>query len=523
MLKVVIADDEARILSLIRLLPDWDALGMEVAGTAGNGLEALALIERERPDILITDIRMPGCQGLELIERARRAVPDIEIIIISGYAHFEYAQTAIKLGVGDYLLKPIKKDELTSTLAKLAQRCHAKHPSAPGAEPEGEGRARAALGEKLVREAISDRLFPASAEALRQTYGFGMPDGAYRAFVLKLDYRDLGREPLEIIHGKARELLTPLAALSDVQLACAHDEDRLTGVVCAPPDAQANVRRMLRQALNQLEAQKGLLGPVSFSLSLSEADVSPVQIPALVRQADQLIDERLLEGTGRLLEGAAAASGLRDARLLERYGHEIEKALSTLDTNLAVDCTNALAREAMGFPGVRGYELTELVRSAGSLFALRLGLEGGEEAAFAREAGLSSRADELFDCLIRFEKKHMEAEDVRRRSEALRSIRIAKQYVQEHYSQSITLEDVCAATGFSVSYFSALFKKESGEGFSKYLTGVRMEHAKELLQESNLPVSEVCAQVGYSNLKHFTQTFKKYTNLSPAQYRNLYG
>ena len=82
---------------------------------------------------------------------------------------------------------------------------------------------------------------------------------------------------------------------------------------------------------------------------------------------------------------------------------------------------------------------------------------------------------------------------------------------------------VCAATGFSVSYFSALFKKESGEGFSKYLTGVRMEHAKELLQESNLPVSEICARVGYNDLKHFTQTFKKYTNLSPAQYRKLYG
>ena len=523
MLKVVIADDEARILSLIRLLPDWDALGMEVVGAAGNGLEALALIERERPDILVTDIRMPGCQGLELIERARRAVPDIEIIIISGYAHFEYAQTAIKLGVGDYLLKPIKKDELTATLSKLAQRCRAKHPSASGAAPDGEGRAKAALGEKLVREAASGRVFPASAEELVRTYGFGMPEGTYRAFVLKLDYRGLGREPLEIIHGKVRELFAPLMALPDAQLACAHEEDRLTGVVCAPPDVQANVRRALRQALNQLEAQKGLLGPVSFSLSLSEAGASPEQIPALVRQAGQLIDERLLEGTGRLLEGASTPSGLRDARLLERYGHEIEKALSTLDTGLAVDCTNVLAREAMCFPGVRGHELTELVRSAGSLFALRLGLDGGEEAAFAREASLSSRADELFDCLIRFEKKHMEAEDIRRRSEALRPIRIAKQYVQEHYSESITLEDVCAATGFSVSYFSALFKKESGEGFSKYLTGVRMERAKELLQESSLPVSEVCAQVGYSDLKHFTQTFKKYTSLSPAQYRKLYG
>ena len=157
------------------------------------------------------------------------------------------------------------------------------------------------------------------------------------------------------------------------------------------------MRRALRQVLNQLEAQKGLLGPVSFSLSLSEAASSPARLPALVRQAGQLIDERLLEGTGRLLEGMAAPSGLRDARLLERYGHEIEKALSTLDTGLAVDCTNALAHEAMEFPGVRGYELTELVRSAGSLFALRLGLDGREEAAFAHEAGLSSRADELFD------------------------------------------------------------------------------------------------------------------------------
>ena len=153
-LKVVIADDEARILSLIRLLPDWDALGIEVAGTAGNGLEALALIERERPDILITDIRMPGCQGLELIERARRTVPDIEIIIISGYAHFEYAQTAIKLGVGDYLLKPIKKDELTATLSKLAQRCYAKHPGDPAAAHDGVGRARAALRGKRGRAAV---------------------------------------------------------------------------------------------------------------------------------------------------------------------------------------------------------------------------------------------------------------------------------------------------------------------------------------------------------------------------------
>ena len=109
MLKVIIADDEERVCRLVQVLADWDALGMEVAGTASNGLEALELVKQVRPDILITDIRMPGCYGLELIQHAKESLPQLEIVIISGYAHFEYAQSALKHGVGDYLLKPIQR------------------------------------------------------------------------------------------------------------------------------------------------------------------------------------------------------------------------------------------------------------------------------------------------------------------------------------------------------------------------------------------------------------------------------
>ena len=118
MLKVIIADDEERVCRLVQVLADWEALGMEVAGTASNGLEALELVKKIRPDILITDIRMPGCYGLELIQHAKEELPQLEIVIISGYAHFEYAQSAIKHGVGDYLLKPIQKQELMATLKK---------------------------------------------------------------------------------------------------------------------------------------------------------------------------------------------------------------------------------------------------------------------------------------------------------------------------------------------------------------------------------------------------------------------
>ena len=110
-----------------------------------------------------------------------------------------------------------------------------------------------------------------------------------------------------------------------------------------------------------------------------------------------------------------------------------------------------------------------------------------------------------------------------RRNEASRPIRMAKQYVMQHFQEPITLEAVCEAAGFSASYFSSLFKKETGEGFAKYLTRVRMEEAKTLLRETNLPVAEICERVGYSDRKHFTHTFHRATGLNPAEYRKMYG
>ncbi|MDD3214942.1 MAG: response regulator, partial [Eubacteriales bacterium] len=106
MLRVLIADDEERICQLIIALGEWTRLELEVVGTAENGPAALELVRTLTPDILITDIRMPGCDGLKLVEEAHKLIPELEVIVISGYAQFDYAQTAIRFGVGEYLLKP---------------------------------------------------------------------------------------------------------------------------------------------------------------------------------------------------------------------------------------------------------------------------------------------------------------------------------------------------------------------------------------------------------------------------------
>ena len=122
MLKVVLADDENKILLLLQKLIDWKGLGYEIVGTANDGLRALELVREKRPHLLITDVRMPGCSGIELIQRAKELQPDLHFIIISGYRKFEYAQNALKYGVEDYLLKPLKQEELTGILLRLSDK-----------------------------------------------------------------------------------------------------------------------------------------------------------------------------------------------------------------------------------------------------------------------------------------------------------------------------------------------------------------------------------------------------------------
>ena len=125
MLKVLIADDEIKVSKLIQCLVQWDELGMEVIGTVNDGVKAYEMILEKQPDIVITDIRMPGMDGIELVEKVLGRVGSdrkVFFVIISGYSQFEYAQQAVKLGVEDYLLKPIKKKELEAVLHKILSK-----------------------------------------------------------------------------------------------------------------------------------------------------------------------------------------------------------------------------------------------------------------------------------------------------------------------------------------------------------------------------------------------------------------
>lgn len=153
MLKVVVIEDEELVRRGIVMAVDWASVDCEVVGEASNGEAGLELIARERPDIVVTDIRMPRMDGLEMLRRLREEGCGASVILLTAYSDFTYAQSALKLGAVDYLLKPFHDGELEETIARIRSRAQAAAPAAPAAPvlPEGQGPEKS----KYVREALA--------------------------------------------------------------------------------------------------------------------------------------------------------------------------------------------------------------------------------------------------------------------------------------------------------------------------------------------------------------------------------
>lgn len=532
-LKVVIVDDEERICQLIQALVNWDELGMQIAGMAHNGIEACDVVRKVNPDILITDIRMPGCSGLDLIEKVKSSCPDLEIIVISGYAHFEYAQQAIKFGVGHYLLKPINKAELAETLEKLKSKIRQKRESERDKEVLIQ---RAQKNENYMRSEFVLALFDGNfakaqdkltEEMLEETYHIILKPGVVQAFCLKMDCEEntLGEPSVDVLMEKAKEILE-----RNLKDKCLELEMEIRGFYCLgfvnyETRHQDEIRRVLKNSLSQIEVQKALFKQVDFSMSLGSPSKKIQDLPHSSEEAQKLIYQRLVKGSGRLLEHMGEENSMQGEKMLDKYLREITHAAETLSIDLADQAVEYLQEKVRAVRNPRGCEIQELVYCAADIFGACVQMQ--ERAVqlekFRKQCEQCSSIEKLFDCLKRFQREQIEMIIESRENERVRPVRKAKEYIQSHYGEPLTLEEVSEEVGLSPNYFSVLFKKTQGEGFARYLINVRIEQAKVLLRETNYPIVEICHRVGYNDLKHFTQTFEKVTEIKPSTYRKLYG
>lgn len=529
MLKVVIADDEEHICRLINALVDWEAMGMEVLDFASNGLEAIELVNRWNPDLLITDIRMPGCDGIELIKHVKTANPTMEVVIISGHAEFSYAQIAMKYSVGNYLLKPINKTELNQTLLNLGTKIRERQNSETGLQQliEQNQQTKQQMKTNLIQHLQEGILEEPTEAMLREGCGLQIYGGVYQTFCLKLDYdyKEFKENELTIALEKANHIIQ--ANLGNVCTELVFDMKTVYGygIVFYEHKKADTVKRVMRDCLNQLIMQKSILGEVFFTIAMSEVKSDTKKLALSLEETRLLIQERLISGTERLIDTMPREKSEISNKALEKYIRMISHSIQMHSEDEAVLAVEELKREVQRLSYPRGVEVLELVLSAGTALLMQVNYKNQKQAneTFQEYCELCGTVEKLFHALYVLESSIIQEIERERENDVLRPVRLAKQYIRNHYNEQITLEEVSDVVGLSTSYFSALFKKETGEGFAKYLIGIRMEEAKRLLRESSLSIGVICNTVGYNDTKHFTHTFEKTAGLKPSAYRKLYG
>jgi two-component system response regulator YesN len=529
---VFLVEDEIVTREGIRDAVDWRGAGFEFCGEAPDGELALPLIEARQPDVLITDIKMPFMDGLQLSRLVRERLPATKIVILSGHDEFGYAQEAIKLGVAEYLLKPIGVREMRNLLARLA------------AQLDGERRARADLRTlqqrveselPLRRERFLIRLLTVGADAAAavaesRALGLDLVAVAFQVHVVRVDLA-AGAGPddfaaCETVYQGLADLTSALPGAHLVK----KDVDEFVVVLKgeSPAAVQGSSRRLAALIHSQVAPR------VRATLRTGAGD--PQQRLCAINHSFSSALLALHSGRRHELESAATrdAAGAELLRLNKqalddflRYGSEAEFPA------MFAAYAGALSPAALRSPAIRGYLLTDVVLaaaravhqhggSADALFA-----EFGNLPAAPTASGTTSGADGSATGLdaLREQTRAVCLWALHARESVAGSrhgplIQRARAYLEEHYAEpGLALNDVAAHVGLSPNHLSTVFSSEAGETIRDYVARLRMEQAKELLRTTNLSAAEICARVGYNDPHYFSAAFKRATGHSPRRFR----
>lgn len=531
-IKVFLVEDEVIIRSGVKKSINWEQEGYEFVGEASDGELAYPMILKEKPDILITDIRMPFMDGLELSRLVKKELPDIKILILSGYDEFEYAKKAIKIGVTEYLLKPISAAKLTEVLNAVAETIRQENEEKNLLETyfaemrENTERDKMRLFEKLLMGDLS------MGEILEAGEWFGMNLGAscYKIVLFKIlanlenhVYAEQMVDACSSVEQAASMMEGVYVFQRGVEgwafLLTAQDEKSME-------ESAKILYQNLKQAMKnytQLEYFGGIGSTVprirSLKQSFREADRAFAA--RFVEEANQIISQKEFEKSqmeeGLKMQGVVQIGKSREMlqKFLSNGTREEVKAFS--DAYIS-----RIEEENIRLTMVRQYVVIDVCIVILSFCerissANRLQEEAEELQKMMQKIHSLSEIKKYVVRLLNEAIELRDAESGRRYSDLIAA---AKKEIENHYmTEEISLNTVAISVGMSPSYFSSIFSKEAGKTFVEYLTEVRIEKAKEFLMCSSMKTSEIGYEVGYKDPHYFSYIFKKVQGCSPKEYR----
>lgn len=535
-IKVFLVEDEMVIRRGIKNSIDWEKEGYIFCGEASDGELAYPMIIKEKPDILITDIRMPFMDGLELCKLVKKELPNIKILILSGYDEFDYAKEAIRLGVTEYLLKPISSGKLLEALNGVSESIRR--------EKEDKDLVRKYMEEmrentehekqKFFEQMIAGNLSMADALETGKKYEMNLSAGMYNLLLFRFTLGKENRKSGELL-GEAEYAIEKLTERLEYVFEFQRGVEGWAFLLMADNEEQMSER--VKELSKDLEEIMKNYSTIAYFGGIGQPVARLRELEESFREAERALAARFTMELNRIISVedirmAQNVDTLDDIEITS-FG-EIEKTRTMLEkflNNGAEDeidefvdlYINELPEENLKSVLMRQYIIMDAYIVMMSFCEKIEGIEG-EMQAQSEELKNSMKTiqtlEEIKNYIRMLLKKIIGVRDTisgRRYSDI---IEIAKDQIRKTYmSDEISLNTIAAEVGMSPSYFSSIFSKEMGKTFVEYLTEIRMDRAKELLMCSSMKTSEIGYEVGYKDPHYFSYIFKKTQNCTPKEFR----
>jgi two-component system response regulator YesN len=546
--KLVLVDDENDVREGILQEIEWEAIGFEVVGTAENGKEAYDLMERLAPDIVVTDIKMPFMDGLVLSELVRQKYPAIRIIILTGFDEFEFAQKAIRLRVDEYVLKPFSSQELVQVLVRIRQRMDEE-----AAEKRDIMKLRELYNESLpVLKAnfltllITKKLEEGEILDKSDKLGINLCKKGFLVSMLRLDLprfnsseeqaaggQEEGKEADNLVGDGDLALFAVLNITGELVekhglgIVFIHNGDIVVISLSEEEESDAVIARtldVLEEIRYSVEKYLGL----TVTAGVGTFGNSVAGISNSYKDAGLALDYKFLLGNNRIilisdLEARGAKKAVFDELKEETLACCIKVGAFSKVTKLIDAVFNDLAEAGASFKECQVY-LMEIMTSV-----LKIAKDS--------DIDINCIIDDTFNLfpeICRFNNlqearnwtlgictKVMEIIAGNRQDNCRQIVSNAREFTRTHFHESdLTINKVCGHLHISPGYFSTIFKRETKSTYLAYLVQLRMDTAKELLRMTELKSFEIAERVGFSDANYFSNSFKKYTGLSPSEFRN---
>jgi two-component system response regulator YesN len=515
-------EDEIVAREGIRNAIDWQANGFEFCGEAPDGEIALPRIEECQPDVLITDIKMPFMDGLQLSKIIREHMPWIKIIILSGYDEFEYAQTALKIGVTEYLLKPVNSEDIITVLKKVAVALDQEKDERENLKQlENQVEYNLLLRrEQLLLRLVMGGISSGDAIEQGQQLGLNLVAQHYQVMLIKIELCDdstpYNYDEYQRIEKKISNLVENNADI----LLTKKDMEELILILKGDSEEQLRQESNFWTELIQKECTSNMACRLSIEMGSPQERLSD-----LYRSFIQaLVNIKNLPSSS----SSVNFPGSEEQVELQRLDHrELENYLKfgdlyAFDTFFESDL-RSICKDALKSNLVMHYLFLEVFMTIAQ-FMSDLGYEDDQvtleiheiEKILQRVTTIEQIKTELKRVICRA----LIFRDNRVNHQRTMIIQQAKAYIDDHFSDpGLQMSYVAKKFNLSPNYFSTVFGQEIGETFRDYLNNLRIDHAKELLRTTNMKCGEVAYQSGYNDSHYFSTFFKKKTGFTPQQFR----